>query len=913
MIRVSSNNPQQREASAESFGYIRAYRSPLEGVQAADTGRGLQQAGQALQNVASVMQRKEDEAGKLVASNAYNAYDARLKEVNEGLKQAYASGNKEQQTQYRAQFDALNPKSKGFKLGTEVDDKYYEPYLGALANNWNSHNTAHNNAKNQYIIRNDLIEHVDNGTNSVAKFRLQKDIGFNQYGEELDKITVAGTKSSIEALSDQRTKNAYRGDMSNLVRSVYHEQILRAKSPEDLDAIQQDMLTRLTVSGGLSTFFSETDQRAVESTIVTRKGQMVANDFAELKSIAADGLNKVINNISQISAEIDSLDNPELPFILANLREEWESVDSSMLPESGQRTHKSVGAFISKFNPNVHFNPVTEQEVNVGTDFSIDIKAMTKNPDYVIPIDEDLRPEEATKYRTMVENTVNRAKTAFENGGGTDALKVLLGRDYDASSAKDAATALGYPTTPLTNLPTAEFPNDPLNDDAARNTYFSQLFENNSATQVMAYGTYVTNQAQTNAERFQGYLITQIAGDVARGVDPKTLVERTSMLAGLTRTGSAGMSTEEKDAYNRFYELAERQGTEFQMPILAEIERARRDGQVFLTNEQGTGYLDSLLKGMFLNAYRERDTNKIIGLHERHEVYNKVLQFDAKAVSVMNGFLSNSDDVASTFGILSNSGAMDVRLPPSMSDEVEYNRLKFAPFALTGLKRAIGTSDQFTYFGENFGDRKMLLDEKARRAAFVGVHWLVHNGDIQYQSLLQQKLANGQPNPLIAHLQEVAEEVDLNTLDQQQMFAILMESQSIGIDGTARPTLQMIDFAETEGKELGSVIGVWNYDANEYQPLIYADNRMAVVPHSHLEEYERIMSTAQEQGYELTPFYNLGADTSYDILERIRSGQDLFDDEVGDLPGVKRRRLKVQSIGANPGGIQGQYPATTLE
>ena len=906
-IRVSSNTPQQTQASAETFGYIRSYRSPLEGVQAADTGRGLQQAGQALQNVASVMKRKEDEAGKLAASNAYQSYDARLKATNDGLKNAYDKGNKEEQAQFRAEFDSLNPENKDFVLGTEVDKKYYEPYLGALAKNWELDDIAHNNAKNQYKIRNDLIEHVDNGTNTVAQFRLQKDIGFNQYGEQIDKIIVAGTKSSIDALSSDRAKNAYRGDMSNLARSVYHEQILRAKSPEDLDAIQQDMLTRLTVPGGLSTFFGETDQRAIESIILSRKGQMVANDFAELKAIAANDLNKVINNISQISAEIDSLDNPELPIIISDVRELWESIDSSMLPDNGQRTHNSVGAFLSKFNPNVHYNPDTGQEVNVGTDFSIDIKAMTKNPNYVIPVDEDLRPEEATKYRTMVENTVNRAKTAFQNGGGTDALKVLLGKDYDPSSAKDAAIALGYPTTPLTNLPTVAFPNDPLNDDAARNTYFSQLFENNSATQVMAYGTYVTNQAQTNAERFQGYLITQIAGDVARGVDPNTLVERTSMLAGLTRIGSAGMNIEEQNAYNRFIRLAESQSVEFQMPILAEIERARRDGAVFLTNQEGNGYLDNLLKGMFLNAYREKDQNRVLGLNEKKEVYNKVLQFDAKAVSVMNGYLSNSDHVSSTFGILSNSGAMDVRLPPSMSDEVEYNRLKFAPFALTGLKRTIGTSDQFTYFGEQFGERKMLLDEKARRTAFVGVHWLVHNGDITYQSLLQQKLANGQPNPLIAHFQEVAEEVDLNNLAESDLFEILMESTSIGVDGTERPTLQMIDFAETDSKELGSVIGVWNYDANEYQPLIYTDNRMAVVPHSHLEEYERIMSTAQEQGYELIPFYNLGADASYDILERIRSGQDLFDDEVGDLPGVRKLEVKARRVSLRGG------PQITIE
>ena len=59
-IRVSSNTPQQTQASAETFGYVRSYRSPLEGVQAAQTGRGLQQAGQALGQVASLMKRKEE-------------------------------------------------------------------------------------------------------------------------------------------------------------------------------------------------------------------------------------------------------------------------------------------------------------------------------------------------------------------------------------------------------------------------------------------------------------------------------------------------------------------------------------------------------------------------------------------------------------------------------------------------------------------------------------------------------------------------------------------------------------------------------------------------------------------------------------------------------------------------------------
>lgn len=870
-IRVSSNTPQQQQASAETFGYIRSYRSPLEGVQAADTGRGLQQAGQALQNVASVMKRKEDEAGKLAASNAYESYQARLEAVNDRLKQAYASGNKEEQTQFQAQFDSFNPENKDFTLGTEVDKKYYDPYLGSLAKNWNRHNIAHSNAKNQYKITNDLTGLVDNGTNSVAQFRLQKDIGFNQYGEQIDKIIVAGTKSSVDALSSDRAKNAYRADMSNLTRSVYHEQILRAKSPEDLDAIQQDMLTRLTVSGGLSTFFGETDQRAVETTILSRKNNMFANDSAELKAIAADDLNKTVNNISQISAEIDSLDNPELPIIISNVRELWEGIDSSKLPDSGQRTHKSLGAFISKFNPNVHFNPVTEQEINVGTDFSIDIKAMTKDPNYVIPVDEDLRPEEATKYRTMVENTVNRAKTAFQNGGGTDALKVLLGKDYDPSTAKDAATALGYPTVSFASLPPQDFPNDPLNDEASVKTWFSHFFTNNTADQAMAYGTYAYNQAKDNAQRFQGFLITQLGGEIARGTDVDTLLEKASFLTNLTKVGSASFSEKEEEDYKTFLELAERQPIKYQLPMIREMKLAYSKGDKFMTNNRGTGYLDNLLRGAWLQSYRAPQSGSKLFFTRTQEVYNNTLKLDSEQISVMNGFLSNSSDSEELFGLFSNSGAMDVRLPPSMSEKVLTDR-NYVGFGQT-LYRAIGQSDLFTTYGEQLSDDpKFKLDEVGRRAAFVGIHWLVNNGDLEYRSLLQQKLANGKPHPLIAHLDSVKDQVNLNELSKDQLFNIFMELEVVDAAGNPRPMFEMIHYGKTDEGEMGSVIGVWNYDENKHTPTYYADNKMAVVPHSHLESYENQFSSATEQGLTILPFYDMGADTSFEILEQIRLG-----------------------------------------
>ena len=174
-IRVSSNTPQQTQASAETFGYIRSYKSPLEGVRAADTGRGLQQAGQAIQQVASLMKRKEDEANRIVADGALNAYQSDLDNANNFLEQAYKSQNQEDITKGQAQFNALNPENKGFSLGSyaekEIDSKHYDGYLGSLKNNWNKYGLAHNNAENQFKITGTLDKEFFGHSSLLATLR----------------------------------------------------------------------------------------------------------------------------------------------------------------------------------------------------------------------------------------------------------------------------------------------------------------------------------------------------------------------------------------------------------------------------------------------------------------------------------------------------------------------------------------------------------------------------------------------------------------------------------------------------------------------------------------------------------------------------------------------------------------------
>ena len=181
-------------------------------------------------------------------------------------------------------------------------------------------------------------------------------------------------------------------------------------------------------------------------------------------------------------------------------------------------------------------------------------------------------------------------------------------------------------------------------------------------------------QAKTNEQRFQGYLLTQLGGEIARGTDVDTLLERTVFLTNLTKTGSASFTEQEEQDYKTFLELAEKQPLQYQLPLLREIKLAYDKGEKFMTNNRGTGYLDNLLRGAWAENYRAPQSGSKLFFTRAQEVYNNTLKMDAENISVMNGFLSNSSDSEELFGLFSNSGAMDVRLPPSMSEKVLTDR-----------------------------------------------------------------------------------------------------------------------------------------------------------------------------------------------------------------------------------------------
>lgn len=902
-IRIQSKTPQQREASAETFGYIRAYSSPLEGVKLADPGRGLQQAAQSASQIAQLMQRKQDEAGRLQADKDYNEYLSILTETNDGLKNAYDTRDEQKQVEFEAKFDAINPESKDFVLGTSVDKKYYEPYYADLITNYKKHAIAHKNAKNQYKIRDEVLDLTTNGDTEIAKFRLKPKIGANEYGAMLNKVVIAGTSSTIEALTDERSKSTFRSGMSDNARSIFMEEIRRADSLEGAEAVRTRMLQMLSVPGGLNTFFSEVDQRAVETFIDNAKVKMTANDNEFLRTKAEGYLDQATTIKSQLLSRITSLDSDDLVNGVRDLREAWENIDGTHLSEAKLASKASIAALIGKHEP------IIVPPLLATTQLAIDVKGMTKDPNYVIPIDDTMTSGDATAYRDYVKGIVDNGLEAMKNGGGTDGLKILLGKDYRASTAKDDAAALGFSNVSLISLPSGDIP-DITQDPIGFKTWSSSLYElnpNNPAA-IAHYGAYLRNKGKDEKTRNAGYLLELMSNRANTGADPLTLSENSVMFANKLAKGSGTFSDKEEAEWLKFLKKADKETTH-EMPILREIRYAAESG-----DEGRRKFYTNMLKGVWVENYRKifSGADKFLdGLGKRDEVYNATFTFDATTLSYSNGFIGNTDDASGMLNAFSTSGHIPVRVPAVWSDNLNY-RISLM-HAFKGTMRAIGGTDTFQYFMSNFGEGKHVIDNLARDAGLLSLYWVVQNGDIDYQGFTQKAVEEGYDNPILNVINDYGDDIDLGKLTKKTLFEVLVELKVTDASGVTRSAIELMDDGQAADGSMGRVVGIWSKDEDDYIPLVFKDNTEAIVPHSYYNEKLDVLArtfditsmvdpdeSSRIKNREIIPFYSIGAGPAYLFLEKDRLGEewdyDVFKKAVSDA-----EDLFIQNLPINPG------------
>jgi len=888
-IRVNSNTPQQQQASADSFGYIRSFRSPLEGVKVADMGAGLQQAGQAAQNVAAHMKRKEDAAGRIVADAAYNQYSSEVDAVNNNLTNAYAKGNQQEIDTYTAQFNALDPSLKTFDLSNysegKVDSQYYAPYTGGLSKNWGRLNTKHGNTKHQYTITNTLDGLELNGDTSTANFRLQQNISPEGYMTQLSKIIIAGNNPAIESVTTEAKKSGYRASMSSNARAVFSEQVRRATNLDEAEAVRTNMLTLLGEENGLATFMTDTDQRAVETLVNSALAKMSDPNSSFLDDQAALNLKGAQTVYKQISNSVNSFNNNDLNNSLNQLELSWENTDTSKLNVTGQLSHKSLGKLISQFKP-VNIEDENGNVVAVDTPISIDVKATLKNPQYVVDVDEDLTADDAAGYRALVARIAENGRDAFNNGGGTDALKIILGSKYKAATARDDAAALGYSTTPLINLPSGDVP-DFTTDPIAFKTWVKDLYDSNpeNPAALAHYGAFLRNRSGTTAtQSHTGYLVEMLSNRSLTGADPLTLAENSIMFSTKYNTGSGNFTDKEEEEWGRFLEKANKEDTH-ELPVLREIRYANEAGDTARAN-----FYSTLLKGTWVDNYRKLTAksgapNLDFLLNKRGEIYNATFTFDAEQLSASNGFIGNTDDASGLGGLFSTSGHIPVRIPATWSENINYRISLLGGFQ--GTKRIVGGTDTFQYFMSNFGEKRHVIDNMARDTAAIGLHYAVIDGDIDYKNFSQKLGESGYKNQFLDLITDYGDNIDLGRLSNLQLVKILSELKVTDNSGIPRSAVIMMDDGEAADGSLGRVIGIWNKDQNMHTQLVYEDGRRAIVPHSHFNDKLDVVArtfrleslvdsdeSSRVRNREVLPFYSLSVAAQFMFLEKDRLGDD---------------------------------------
>jgi len=843
-IRVSSNTPQQTQASAETFGYIRNYKSPLEGVTLANPGRGLQQVAQSMGQVASLMKRKEDEANKIVADGALNAYMSDLDNANSFLEQAIKNQNQEDITKGQARFNALNPKNKGFSLGSyaekEIDSKYYDGYLGSLKRNWNKHGLAHNNAENQFKITSTLDKDLFGHSNLLASLRQKNTLSEMEFNSFVNASTVKASNPSINALSSVAAQNAQRNGYSNLVFEAYTERATRSEDPEELNNLLLDLDNRLSQEGGLVTYLNEVDNRAIRSAISSRLEDLTTNGGKLLKEINTRNYKAGANLTSQIFGSINSFEDfDQLSGSIMKAENYLLSVDPSKISDPAAYESKQTlfSLMIPPVQGGVAFSPL-----------NMYVQEYIKtNGDFVVPTDERLT---ASDYNTLTATVKrigdNALREANVNDDGRAAANIVYGRNSVNVNTKDILNDLGLKGTSTAVEPVVAYPKNATaeaNADTLR-THVNQLSVANRPADIFRKANAIEKKVATKDDAEQAVLYNFIAGEMSRGgeanVDGMTLA-----FTSFNRLAE-NASEEDKALFQQYLDLARVQPEFMQPEIFKILESNEVRENAFLQEAYNKMFL-----GLFLRTTQGKP--KSFWVDDKEALFNAMALEEANFVSSRLGFTANTDNITAT-------------IPPQLIDRIEIKRKRIAPFGLRSLKQTVGVSGAFTQLFGGYGDKKILADEIGQNVVQSALYYMVKNGDIRYLTEAGEALQF--QAPLLALFPEIKTELELSKLDDKELFEGLMSATVRTESGAEYPALRITNYAEDEVlNETGLLVEYFDLASMQYRPFKYKDNRLAVIPLDALESgVDRVQSSAIRL-MNIIPFVSYSDGQVYDLFE----------------------------------------------
>lgn len=845
-IRVNSNTPQQQQASASSFGAVRSYRSPFEGVQIEGFGGGLRQAAQAVSDINKSMQRKKDLVGNATAEDAATNYDLELQNANQKLAAAQSSGDPTLIKEAQGAFDSLNPEAKTFSLAAyadkEVDSKYYQRYLKTIRTGYNRFKIGHENYANEVSLLNRQDSKLKDLNKDFARLAKQENISGSEFAVYVDSLVEAGTSEELNGFSKAETKTSYQTKYSDKIRRAYKLLFSRSKTVEDLNEQKRIFYDEIE-TGQLGEFFNHEEE--VANLYNARLQSLTANggkaQEANVKGVlvtARNNFDGLLNNFesfdfrSNWSSYLDKASDQ-----IASIPTDEKGVPLHITNASDLQDYYSTRALVGYFLP---LGPSGETLIRE--------HAIQYSKTGVLPTMPDIiKSNDAKKYTDLVTSLGEEVKEAVKYGDAAEVYELLNGKVDDPGKIEEFV-AEEFGQTRITSIVHMDtnFPSNWQDNPDLLFNHLEEVFTDNSVGRVL---THVASSLQRDNKDDISYEEATVYDLIGRGMihngidgsDPLQvqgyLKQKVTMLTGLYADGKlVGDQGEAKDIYDAILSVNFLQDEKYQTELLKKLNDPDVQRQPGLKS-----FYQTLVKGLAFRI-QEADLPFFDILKDERKFYNYFVEKEAELFSDMSGVTATTKN------------GTKVLVFGDYINQTETLRKRVNPFGLHAPKRLLTGLREFkNVFGRTKGISDMFAEKHVAsdiaEEQFRAIAYVLSTLDTSYrQDIDFDNLAADDPLQKYKIQDKVFKEYNRGDLDQEDKYLGYLNSRTTSAGGLSAPSFKLDQIGEDEEGNPGIVVEYYDVDSpDNFETYIKPNGKPLVIS---FELLSKLVNVSLEKKFE---------------------------------------------------------------
>lgn len=772
-IRINSNTPQQTKASAATFGYTQPRRSALS-----DVGQVLGGVAQSSASLISHMQRKEDEANKIVAQKAIDGYTADYTVAAGEYTEALKGSDQELIASKRQAYNELDPNSKNFSANFQeryadkaIDQKYYERAFGDFKIGWARDNVTFKNTENQFTIVNTEKQRVETATKEFGKLMQQDSVGTVQFDTYLNTLIANGSSTSIDALTSAQVKNDLRAGYSNLIVRAYDELgFAKANTPEELKQYRDDFYRRLE-NENLVKFFK--NEGGVDSAYTKRLNALTTGNNNAIKAKIKNNLNVVTNLGEQLLTTLDNLNDAQGVQMMKDFSVGVESIQGvkNYLEEGSleQRTFNSLTEVQALFKA----VPSEDGDTEI-MPFQQHVIASVLDADYDPALSLDMTRSHQQLYRAKVTALSTDIKDALKENDATEVYELMFGRQAMINSVPDVKSwvenTFKRKTGGLLVTPTADFPSNWYLEGSEEQLgrYLGELLLYNDPKTIMTASVGKMRSSKVGVQN-EGAIL-QLVGGYLFNNPQSSLADLELFTKQLSRNYNLGLGADtDAEDFKAIRKVAFDQSEEYQLELVKLINS-------YPTNSPLRAFFSTTLNGYIQNQVDnyKADGIPIIQNNEATRAYNNIVSIDG-------------DNIAKNIGYRTETkNGTNIVLFGDILDTVEIERKKVA-----GLipERLIGGTTMFknivgrTGIGGSFDQRKQYAADVAYDVQRALVYEIIDSDQFEFKTMIDfENLPEDNPFKYAPkELKKSIKEYNKGDIDKYELYRELLTAQVNGV------------------------------------------------------------------------------------------------------------------------------------